>query len=88
MKKENIFLLITLIILILTVKDIQGNQPKKQFKQQNYIVTKNETLWSIAEQYAPNDEDPREYIHDLEKINGNIKVLNIGQKINILVEEE
>lgn len=33
-----------------------------------HVVAPGETLWSLAEHYAP-QEDPREYIYDLQQAN-------------------
>ncbi|HLI56901.1 MAG TPA: LysM peptidoglycan-binding domain-containing protein [Actinomycetota bacterium] len=33
-----------------------------------HIVAPGETLWGLAERYAPR-EDPRQYIYDLDRIN-------------------
>ena len=39
----------------------------------NHVVAPGETLWSLAERYA-GQQDPRNYIYDLEKLN------NLGAK--------
>ena len=35
-----------------------------------YVVQAGDTLWSIAEKYAPKGTDSREYIYNLKKDNG------------------
>ena len=49
-----------------------------------YVVRQGDTLWSIAETYAPNSMDLREYVYLLKEHNDGITdILYVGQEINI-----
>lgn len=53
-----------------------------------YVVCKGDTLWKIAERYKFKNQDPREYIYEIEKLN-NMTSATIyeGQTIKILLME-
>jgi hypothetical protein len=73
-------ILIILLLIALTFKTI--NTTEHNFKEIEYTVAYGETLWSIAEDYCPEDMDIREYIDKLH-ISPNIYE---GQTITILEE--
>lgn len=55
--------LIVILILAFTIKTI--NTSSYTFREIEYTVARGETLWSIAEDYCPEDMDIREYIDRL-----------------------
>ena len=54
-----------------------------------YTVSKGERLWDIAEQYKRPDQDIREYIYEIKKLN-NMENSTIyeGQELTIIIYEE
>lgn len=48
----------------------------KEAEYIDYTVSKGETLWSIAEEYKEKNEDIRQYIYEIKKLN-NMKNSNI-----------
>lgn len=57
-------------------------------KEIEYIITKGDTLWSIAEKYKSENQDPRDYIYKIEKLNNmSSAAIFEGQTIKILVME-
>lgn len=77
-KLLSIVFILGLIIYIACTLDT----PKHTFKEIEYIVSNGETLWSIAEEYCPEDMDIRKYIH---KLNTSPNIYE-GQTIVILEE--
>lgn len=71
------------IILLLTICVIIFYKPTNHtFEETTYVVSRGDTLWSIAQQFCPEDMDTREYIYKL-----NISPdLQPGQTITILRE--
>lgn len=64
-----------------TVEAAESNSsvPIKQI----YVV-KGDTLWSIAQQHAPDHEDVRDYIQRVKKVNGlKSSALQTGQKLTL-----
>lgn len=55
----------------------------------NIYISKNETLWSIAKEYKKPNQDIRDYIYEIRKLN-NMESATIyeGQELIIIVYEE
>ena len=70
-----ITIITTIIIIIFTIGYIIGkNKATNEIWENNrhtetIVVKSGDTLWSIAEEYKPNNVDVREYIHDIKKLN-------------------
>ena len=65
-----------------------ASNEKVETKEIEYVVCKGDTLWKIAERYKLENQDPREYIYEVEKLN-NMTSATIyeGQTIKILLME-
>lgn len=91
MKIENKFKFIRsvtiLIFLLIVLFNISVAKLNKEAEIILYTVSKGETLWSIAEEYKAENEDPRQYIYDIKKLN-NMDNSNIyeGQILKIIKE--
>lgn len=81
------------IIFIIIVSFICLNQlfDREEIKstETQYIVSKGERLWDIAEQYKRPKQDIREYIYEIKKLN-NMENSTIyeGQELTIIIYEE
>ncbi len=81
-----------LIILILSIsfcisKAFANNEVETT--EITYTVSQGETLWTIAKKYKLNDQDIRDYIYKVEKINNmdSAKIYE-GQVLKILTYKE
>lgn len=84
--------IVTLIfIIIITFMCLNSIFDKEEYtaKETQYVVTKGERLWDIAEQYKKPGQDIREYIYEIRKLN-NMENSTIyeGQEITIIIYEE
>ena len=63
-------MLVAILLIVVVVIAIRlSNKEEKGYELTNYIVRTGDTLWSIAEKYAPDDMDIREYIYFIEEDN-------------------
>lgn len=84
-------ILVILFILITFILIISNNFKSKEVisTECDYVVSKGERLWDIAEQYKRPDQDIREYIYEIKKLNGlNEATIYEGQTIKVIVYEE
>lgn len=65
---RNMIAVILLIVIVITAIRLLSKEDKG-YELTNYIVRTGDTLWSIAETYAPEDMDIREYIYFIEEDN-------------------
>lgn len=86
-KRRRVLLLaIVLVSLVFGIGAIihHVNKPPRYQVRYDYTVAQGETLWGIAAKHAPQDMDIREYIYELQKINGdNVAQLKAGQTITL-----
>ena len=47
------------------------------------LVQPGQTLWDLAERYAPADSDPRVYVDELASLNGVSDVLQAGDRLKL-----
>ena len=81
---RNIIILVLLLIIVLIPK---GNKTYT-YREQNYLVHDGDTLWDIALQNKYPDEDTRDYIDKVCKLNNDFsKNLTSGQSVTILVHD-
>lgn len=80
--KALIFVLAVAALLIIAY----NSKSHHEFTENSYYVAPGDTLWDIATIYCPDDMDKREYIAEIEKLNG-MKNSGIyaGQKIVVLL---
>lgn len=84
-------ILVLLFLIIILVFSFSNSFTKKEFitTECDYVVSKGERLWDIAEQYKRPDQDIREYIYEIKKINGlDEATIYEGQTIKVIVYEE
>lgn len=87
MKITNKFKFIrSLAILLIILYAIFSNVIAKEERQViQYTVSKNDTIWSVAKQYKGENEDIREYVYEIQKMNNMFNsVLTEGQVVDIL----
>ena len=75
----------TLTILLIILYALFSNVIAKEERQViDYTVSKNETIWSIAKEHKKEDEDIREVVYEIQKINNLFNQdLSNGQVIKI-----
>ena len=85
MKNAVIFLVI-IIAVICAVGFRFGDKP--EMIEATYTVKKGDTLWSIAERFCPDTMDKREYVWNVQKMNGlpDNEYLLPNAEIKILIE--
>lgn len=89
--REKIVIIVAFIIGIIMCgmaidKWLTGDTTPMQ--EQTYIVSKGETLWSIARRYKPEGMTYEQYIHELKEANKeDISKIYPGQTITILIEK-
>lgn len=74
------FILILMISLMLILSSFINHSSAEADAIDTYVqvsVTENDTLWNIAEKYAPKDKDIRLFIHDISEVND----INTGDTI-------
>jgi LysM domain-containing protein len=47
------------------------------------VVQPGETLWELAERYAPPDSDPRNYVAELVELNGGSELVYAGTRLDL-----
>ncbi len=91
-KKKFIRSVITMIFItilgILIMNNAFASNEAVVKEEIEYVVCKGDTLWKIAERYKLENQDPREYIYEVKKLN-NMASATIyeGQTIKILLME-
>ena len=91
-KKKFIRSVITMLFIaileILIMNNAFASNEAVVKEETEYVVCKGDTLWKIAERYKLENQDPREYIYEVKKLN-NMASATIyeGQTIKILLME-
>ena len=72
----------------MVINSVLASNEAVETKEIEYAVCKGDTLWKIAEKYKLENQDPREYIYEVKKLN-NMTSASIyeGQIIKILLVE-
>lgn len=79
----------TLVFLIMLLITNALYEPQYKESYKTIYISKGETLWSIAEEYKKPNQDIRDYIHQLEKLNNmDSAAIYEGQAITIIIYEE
>lgn len=86
--KSTLTLIIIVISIIILVNTII-NKTEYTEKYKTIYISEDETLWSIAEEYKKPNQDIREYIYEIKKLN-NMESATIyeGQELTIIIYEE
>ncbi len=86
--KSTLTLIIILVSIIILVNTII-NKTEYAEKYKTIYISEDETLWSIAEEYKKTNQDIREYIYEIKKLN-NMESAAIyeGQELTIIIYEE
>lgn len=58
------------VIIMFLVLTFSFTRAKENVVYEDYTVTAGETLWSIASENKKDGQDVREYIYNLQKLNG------------------
>ena len=85
--KKIIIGVLVVIILVTIIKIEMANKPT-EYTTREYVITSKETLWSIAESYAPEGMDIREYIYIIQQDNDIESTVYANQVITIRIYEE
>ena len=90
-----VLILITLVTSIFTMGYAVGadNTRKAEYEEHKqmitYTVKPGDTLWSIAEKYKPSWVDTREYIYEIQDLNGmSNSNIDIGDKLSLYTDED
>lgn len=67
MKERRMVIALCLLVVVLIGLSCKANVQTEKYE---YIVKAGDTLWSIADEYAPKGTDKREYIYNVKKDNG------------------
>lgn len=79
-------ILIYSMIVIIFMQEKEKAEVKSKMYVDTYTVSQGETLWGLAEKYAPETMTYDEYIYEVKKVNeaGSLNGIKAGQEINIL----
>ena len=84
MKEQMIALLLCLVMVVAITISCRADVKTERFE---YVVRSGDTLWDIADEFAPKGTDKREYIFNIKKDNGlNRSELYPGMVIEIVRE--
>lgn len=83
MKQFKKLMIVLFIGLIIYATWTRLNEMNVEYQEEIYTVQAGDTLWSIAEEYADNSTDIRQYIHKIKTVNNIDSTLNVGQTIII-----
>ena len=86
---KSIATLIMSIFLIIILINTLTNKPEYKETYKTIYISEDETLWSIAEEYKKPNQDIRDYIYEIRKLN-NMEFAAIceGQELTIIIYEE
>lgn len=76
-----------LLITVLSVTLVKADEKKHSEPDVYYTsitIEKNDTLWSIAREYAPENQSIKSYINELQELN-NLNSSNITQGMHLIV---
>lgn len=87
--KKIILMLLIIILFIITLINMYIGQPKYEETYKTIYIGEDETLWTIAEDYKKPNQDIREYIFEIKKLN-NMETATIyeGQELTIIIYKE
>lgn len=75
-------IVIFLLVALFNISVAKSNTPEAEII--TYTISQNETLWSIAKQFTPDNKDIRQTIYEIEKLNNlDNATIYAGQTIQI-----
>jgi hypothetical protein len=86
---KSILTIVFIFVLgFMVINSVLASNETVETKEIEYVVCKGDTLWKIADKYKLDNQDPREYIYEVKKLN-NMTSASIyeGQIIKILLVE-
>ena len=86
---KSILTIVFIFVLgFMVINSVLASNETVETKEIEYVVCKGDTLWKIADKYKWDNQDPREYIYEVKKLN-NMTSASIyeGQIIKILLVE-
>lgn len=86
---KSILTIVFIFVLgFMVINSVLASNEAVETKEIEYAVCKGDALWKIAEKYKLENQDPREYIYEVKKLN-NMTSASIyeGQIIKILLVE-
>ena len=86
MKVISIIAMISALVLVIGVAAGFRYADKPEMEEVTYTVEIGDTLWGLAEDYCPNEMDPREWTYEVKKLNSINGCLIPGTEIKILKE--
>lgn len=86
MKSHKIIALVAVTAILLGCVHQLRTADKPEYVQESYTVHSGDTLWDLSAEYCDKDQDRREWIADVSKLNGD-SVIKAGEEITILVKE-
>ena len=81
-------IIIFIIMIFINFSMAKTDEKDTQVTYENYVISKGETLWSIAEEYKQEGQDTRDYIYQIKKLNSIGSTVYENQTIKIIVWEE
>lgn len=86
---KSILTIVFIFVLgFMVINSVLASNETVETKEIEYVVCKGDTLWKIADKYKLDNQNPREYIYEVKKLN-NMTSASIyeGQIIKILLVE-
>lgn len=84
-------LLILLIAIAFLVLSLAGSSTleRVEWQEETYRVQSGDSLWAISYEYCPDNVDRREWIAEIQTINGlTSNVIHPGQRLTVLAVKE
>ena len=76
-----VFIFLVIALLNISIARIE----KEEAQTQDFIISSGETLWSIAQKYKNPEEDTRQYVYEIKKLNNMTNsTIYEGQTIKII----
>ena len=84
-KRKNRCLAVFIFLVIALFNISIARTDKEEAQTQDYIISSGETLWSIAQKYKNPEEDTRQYVYEIRKLNNMTNsTIYAGQTIKII----
>ena len=67
---KSILTIVFIFVLgFMVINSVLASNETVETKEIEYVVCKGDTLWKIADKYKLDNQDPREYIYEVKKLN-------------------